>query len=640
MKATGFVAALVTAVLGAVATAGISPAEAGTLPPVALAAPYEYLGWGNPQPPAGVLGATGIHDLTLAFVLAHKGCHPAWDGTRPLSGGSDAAAIASIRSAGGDVDVSVGGWSGTKLGNACKTVAALTAAYQEVVSTYGLSALDVDIEHTEYTKAASRQRVIEALAALQQADPTLEISVTFGTTETGPDADGSSMIQQAASLGFRPYAWTIMPFDFGAPVSDMGTVSIQAAEGLAADVAAAYGETTAQAYAEIGISSMNAAPTSPTRSCPSPISNRSSRSPSPSTWPACPSGRSTGTASARPARPGPRPAAVGSPRPPTPSPTSWPSTADSTLDARPATGDLARDPSTIMSDVRFGLHALGIGPGADPDVIVAVSRAAEACGFARLWCGEHVVMTEGADRPYPYSPDGRIAVPADAPWLDPFVALTFAAAATDRIRLATGILLLPEHQPLVVAKQAASLDVLSRGRLDLGVGIGWSAAEFEALGVPFAGRAARTVEYVEALRVLWRDDVATFTGDHVRFEAVRSHPKPLAGRVPILLGGNSDTALGRVARIGDGWYGFNLSAAEAAERMATLARLCGDAGRSRAALDVAVALRDGSPDEVGALRDAGVDEVVVVGSPPATATAASAWVRDLASTWGVGNGSS
>lgn len=236
---------------------GAVRAAVGVTQPVALAAPYEYLGWGDPQPPAYVLSTTSIHDLTLAFILAHKGCNPEWDGSRPLLGGSDAAAIAAVRSAGGDVDVSFGGWSGSKLGTACKTVVALTAAYQEVVDDYGLSAIDIDIEHTEFTKTAVRERVVEALADLQDVDPTLEISVTFGTNETGPDADGRAMIEQAAMLGFQPYAWTIMPFDFGAPVSDMGTVSIQAAEGLEADVAAAYGESASTAYGHIGISSMN-----------------------------------------------------------------------------------------------------------------------------------------------------------------------------------------------------------------------------------------------------------------------------------------------------------------------------------------------------------------------------------------------
>jgi len=225
--------------------------------PVASAAPYEYLGWGHPQPPASVLQATGIHDLTLAFILADGGCDPEWDGSRPLLGGSDAAAIESIRNAGGDVDVSFGGWSGSKLGIACTTVTALVGAYQTVIGDYDLSAIDIDIEHTEFTESAVRERVIEALAVLQQNDPSLEISVTFGTNESGPDSNGTSMITQAAGLGFLPYAWTIMPFDFGKPVKNMAKASISAAEGLDSVVASAYGVSSAEAYSHIGISSMN-----------------------------------------------------------------------------------------------------------------------------------------------------------------------------------------------------------------------------------------------------------------------------------------------------------------------------------------------------------------------------------------------
>jgi probable F420-dependent oxidoreductase len=128
---------------------------------------------------------------------------------------------------------------------------------------------------------------------------------------------------------------------------------------------------------------------------------------------------------------------------------------------------------------------------------------------------------------YPYSDDGQIAVPAAADWIDPMIGLSFAAAATSTIRIATGVLLLPEHNPVLVAKQAATLDTLSGGRLTLGVGVGWSREEFDALGVPFERRAARTAEYVAAMRTLWRDDVASFDGELVRFDSVRSIPNPL-----------------------------------------------------------------------------------------------------------------
>jgi probable F420-dependent oxidoreductase len=286
--------------------------------------------------------------------------------------------------------------------------------------------------------------------------------------------------------------------------------------------------------------------------------------------------------------------------------------------------------------MRFGLHALGIGPGANPDVILAVARAAESSGFATLWAGEHVVMLDRADSPYPYSPDGRIAVPAAADWLDPWATLTFAASATSHIQLATGVLLLPEHNPLIVAKQAASLDVLSKGRFRLGVGIGWSAQEFAALGVPFAGRSERTREYVEALRALWEQDPSTYEGKFAEFSAVRSFPKPVQHRIPVVLGGNTDNALARVAQYGDGWYGFNLSAEEIPSKLSRLASACAKTGRDANGLETAVALSDGHPVQVAEVAAMGVTELVVVASPPGGASVAAAWVTELAEYWGVG----
>jgi chitinase len=225
--------------------------------PVELAAPYEYLGWGSPQPPASVIAQTGVEDLTLAFVLSHGKCNPEWDGSRPLIGDADAAAIESVRAVGGEVDVSFGGWSGKKLGTSCKTSASLAAAYQKVIDAYTLHAIDIDIEHGEFTNKKTRARVVAALATVQQADPGLEISVTFGTAENGPEADGQSLIADAAAIGFQPSVWTIMPFDFGAPVADMGQTSIRAAEGLQRELVARYGLSSAAAYRHVGISSMN-----------------------------------------------------------------------------------------------------------------------------------------------------------------------------------------------------------------------------------------------------------------------------------------------------------------------------------------------------------------------------------------------
>jgi hypothetical protein len=235
----------------------LAPALARASQPVELAAPYEYLGWGNPQPPSNVLSTTHLSDLTLAFMLSHGVCSPAWDGKRPLSGGSDEAAIQSIRAAGGDVDVSFGGWSGKKLGSSCKTPTALAGAYQKVIDTYALRAIDIDIEHGEFTSKVVRKRVVAALALVQSANPGLEISVTFGVGEAGPESAGLSLIADAAAIGFQPTVWTGMPFDFGHPLTDMGHASIRAAEGLARALQSAYGLSASAAFAHTGISSMN-----------------------------------------------------------------------------------------------------------------------------------------------------------------------------------------------------------------------------------------------------------------------------------------------------------------------------------------------------------------------------------------------
>ena len=285
--------------------------------------------------------------------------------------------------------------------------------------------------------------------------------------------------------------------------------------------------------------------------------------------------------------------------------------------------------------MRIGLHALGIGSGAQRPIIDAVARTAEQQGFSTVWAGEHVVMVDRSSSRYPYAADGQIAVPAAADWLDPLICLSFAAAATSTITIATGVLLLPEHNPVVVAKKAATLDVLSGGRLVLGVGVGWSSDEFAALGVPFARRAARTEEYAAAMRTIWREDVASFGGDFVRFDAIRVNPKPLDGQgIPIVLGGNSDAALRRVARWGDGWYGFNVdSVAEVAERVRHLQTCCDAVGRDVADLHLAVALRDPQPDDLARLADVGIDELVIVEGPPSDPQQAASWVTALADRW-------
>ncbi|MFW0797109.1 LLM class F420-dependent oxidoreductase [Gordonia sp. CPCC 205515] len=284
--------------------------------------------------------------------------------------------------------------------------------------------------------------------------------------------------------------------------------------------------------------------------------------------------------------------------------------------------------------MEIGLHALGIGPGADPEIIAATARHAERRGFATLWSGEHVVMVDQPTSRYPYTSDGRIAVPADADWLDPMACLAFAAAHTSTIRLATGIVLLPEHNPLIMAKQVASLDRLSHGRFTFGMGIGWARDEFDALGIPFERRGERAAAYVEAMRSVWGSELATYESEFVAFRDVRVNPKPTQSALPVVLGGNSDRALARIAAWADGWYGFNLDDVEAvADRVAVLRSHCDEKGRAFAGLSLAVALRAPSVADRSDLADLGVTELVLVESPPDAVADVPRWIEELGDRW-------
>ncbi|WP_234392245.1 chitinase [Streptomyces sp. WM6378] len=220
-------------------------------------APYEYLGWGNPQKPTDVMAATGVKWFTLAFILSDGGCNPKWDGSRALTGGSDESAIKSIRGAGGDVVVSVGGWSGNKLGEKCSSASALAGAYQKVINAYHLKALDIDIEATEFSNATVRQRVVSALKIVKTNNPGIVTYVTMGTAPSGPDANGKDLIKKGAAAGLANDGWTIMPFDFEGHSGTMGSATESALEGLKAAVKSAYGYSDDAAYRHIGVSSMN-----------------------------------------------------------------------------------------------------------------------------------------------------------------------------------------------------------------------------------------------------------------------------------------------------------------------------------------------------------------------------------------------
>jgi len=201
--------------------------------------------------------------------------------------------------------------------------------------------------------------------------------------------------------------------------------------------------------------------------------------------------------------------------------------------------------------MKLGLYGINLGVCVDPEAAASVARAAEAAGFESVWTAEHVVL------PDPQTPDSPI--PAQTPLLDPAVALSHVAAHTRTIRLGTGIIILPQRNPVVLAKELASVDVLSGGRLIFGIGAGYLTSEFEALGASFADRGERTSEYIEAIRALWTQAQPSFEGRFVSFGGIDAQPRPIQKpHPPIVVGGMSPPALRRAVRHGNGWYGFAL----------------------------------------------------------------------------------
>lgn len=188
------------------------------------------------------------------------------------------------------------------------------------------------------------------------------------------------------------------------------------------------------------------------------------------------------------------------------------------------------------------------------DGLVALARGAEDVGFESLWTVEHVVFPSGYESAYPYDQSGRMPMAPNTDLPDPLIWLTWVASVTETLRIGTGILILPQRNPLVLAKELATLDALSGGRVELGVGVGWLREEFDALGIPFEGRGARNDEHVEVMRALWGGDDASHGGPLFSFDSISVNPKPARGRIPIHIGGHTEAAARRAGRIGDGFF--------------------------------------------------------------------------------------
>jgi probable F420-dependent oxidoreductase len=259
--------------------------------------------------------------------------------------------------------------------------------------------------------------------------------------------------------------------------------------------------------------------------------------------------------------------------------------------------------------MKFGLRYANLGPYASGPAAVELAQAAEAAGFDSIWTVEHVVVPAGYQSRYPYSPTGRMGSGLeDFPIPDPLVWLAFIASATRTLKLGTAILILPQRNPVITAKAVASLDHLAGGgRVLLGIGVGWLAEEFAALGVPFEDRGPRTDEYVAAMRALWRDERASFEGRFVAFRDVFCRPLPPGRRIPIVVGGDTTAAARRAGRLGDGYFPARPAPAALIMEMRRAAEA---AGRNPDAVELTVSA-PADPAEIEQLARQGVARVAV-----------------------------
>src|SRR5215207_8006878 len=278
--------------------------------------------------------------------------------------------------------------------------------------------------------------------------------------------------------------------------------------------------------------------------------------------------------------------------------------------------------------MKIGTFVPFVSNYATPAHVIDVARRADELGFHSIWAPEHVLLFDEYASRYPYTEDGRLRMGSDGGVLEPLNLLAFIAGATSRIRLGTGICLVPQRNPVYTAKEVATVDYLSGGRVDFGIGIGWLAEEFAALGVPWERRAQRTRAYIEVMRRLWCDPVSEYDGEFYHLPPSRQFPKPVQQpHPPVHFGGESDAALRRVADVGQGWFGYALLPAAAAERIERLTEMLEQRGRRREDVFITVAPNVREVDEamIEEYRRAGVDQLNV----PARGRTAEAYLDYL-----------
>jgi probable F420-dependent oxidoreductase len=264
--------------------------------------------------------------------------------------------------------------------------------------------------------------------------------------------------------------------------------------------------------------------------------------------------------------------------------------------------------------MKAGISFANSGPFSRPELFGQLAREAEEFGFESIWTVEHVIIPQ-PHMPYPGSKDGQMPGGDSVAIPDPLIPLAYAAALTSKIKLATGIVIVPQRHPLYLAKQLASLDVLSKGRVILGIGSGWMKEEFEAVDVDFSKRGALTDESIQAMRALWSDTPASFHGKHYHFHDVKSLPKPVNKSVPIHVGGHSAAAARRAGRYGDGFFPTIVQPEKLKQIFAQARDEAAKAGRDSSTIEM-TAMAAPKLDAVKAAREAGAERVIF--GPPSS----------------------
>ncbi len=262
--------------------------------------------------------------------------------------------------------------------------------------------------------------------------------------------------------------------------------------------------------------------------------------------------------------------------------------------------------------MKIGLVPVNVGVGS-VESMIELAVTAEKLGFESVWTFEHVLVPLDYQSKYPYSMDGKMGATPETNFVDPLIALAAISAATTKIRLGTGVNILPQTNPLYLAKQAASLDFVSGGRFMLGVGIGWLAEEFAALGVPFERRGPRFNDYVTAMRKVWSGEVVEHDGEFVKWSGFKSHPTPIQDPFPLVIGGHKGRAYQRVARHGDGWFAPSASVDQVGAMIKDLDKVCKTEGRDRSTIEISTmwvpALE--KPEIISQYEDIGVGRLIV-----------------------------